>query len=170
VHDGASDSRSAVATVSRERTRPNDRAQTSGTDYAENSGNEMNEENSHACDMVTREQDVGFWPYFRIRQAHLIAAAPHRAQSCRGVIGVVLTTFRGVEMSRMLTTRNKTKHESIARAGTGHNKPRMARKTTTAIPFGLLQCSQSVYEASRRFRAVRVPGVALIVRHTPFSS
>ena len=26
------------------------------------------------------------------------------------------------------------------------------------------------YEASRRFRAVRVPGVALIVRHTPLSS
>src|SRR5713101_4808110 len=54
--------------------------------------------------------------------------------------------------------------------GTGRNKTRMARKTTTAIPFGLPQCSESAYEASRRFRAVRVPGVALIVRHTPFSS
>ena len=56
-------------------------------------------------------------------------------------------------------------------AGTGHSKTRMVRKTTTApIPFGLPQCSESVYEASRRFRAVSVPGVALIVRHTPFSS
>jgi len=56
------------------------------------------------------------------------------------------------------------------RLGIDHNKTRMVRKTTTAIPFGLPQFSESVYEASRRFRAVRVPGVALIVRHTPFSS
>jgi hypothetical protein len=87
---------------------------------------------------------------------------------CRGVIGPNYNPRSGDVAN--VDDANKRKHESIGPAETGHNKTRIVRKTTTAIPFGLPQFSESVYEASRRFRAVRVPGVALIVRHTPFSS